>query len=653
MMAKIVESTLGEAGKKGVSKAIDLLVDKFINPKLESILNAPHDIFVIHDLIREYLNKKYENDKYMNTIVFQRETKTIDDLYIPLTIVQNGKKNNKLVLNEDMKNIFSEPTKMLIIDTAGTGKSTLLRFLSIMCIEKQWGIPFIIELRKIEKKQTMEAFIIEEIKLSNANLKDVDIIDLIRRGDFIFFLDGFDEILEDNKVSLTKEIRRFFKYAERNNFVLASREDDCLSEFGDFVKYHIQELTKAEAYKLIEKYDKKGAISKDLINEIERNENYNALKEFLGNPLMVSLLYLTYQYKGVLQYKKHIFYRQVYDALYDRHDTTKGVGVVHVKKSKLDIEDFRRVLCAMGFISLKEGRIEFDKDQMINIIDQSIELFEEINANSVDYLDDILHAVPLFVEEGLNYKWAHKSFAEYFAAVYICQECKEYENKILKDILENENNQKFYNMLDFCYDIDYKAVIDNLVYPVLTQFISLYDLINKEMDSIDLREEEIFYRFIDTVLFVKFDNTSRPKKRDVMSDYIEVIKLLKTYGVESFSYMAYLSRSENIIMVVQRKPIYEIIKLLYRKSMNIFKEVKVREYPMKFLKEIKEVGVYDIFQSDKYPAMLEHRNEFVSCIYHHNSDFNGNILDINKCKEKIKEIEIKKSRRSNDFFSLN
>ena len=652
-MMKIVESTLEEAGKKGIGKAIDLLVDKFVNPKLEKILNTPQDIFIIHDLIWEYLNKKYENDKYMNTIVFQRESKTINDLYIPLTIIQNGKRNNKLVLNEDMKNIFNEPTKMLIIDTAGTGKSTLIKFLSILCIEKQWGIPFIIELRKIEKKQTIEAFIIEEIQLNSANLKDVDIIDLIRRGDFIFFLDGFDEILEDNKVYLTREIRRFIKYAEKNNFVLASREDDCLSEFGDFVKYHIKELTKTEAYNLIEKYDEKGKISKDLINEIEKNENYNALKEFLGNPLMVSLLYLTYQYKGVLQYKKHIFYRQVYDALYDRHDTTKGVGVVHVKKSKLDIEDFRKVLCAMGFISLKAGRIEFDKDKIINMIDESIGLYAEIKANSADYLDDILHAVPLFVEEGLNYKWAHKSFAEYFAAVFICQECKEYENKILQEILNNENNQKFYNMLDFCYDIDYKAVIDNLVYPILVEFISFYDEANKKHNSIELWEVENFYRFIDNVLFVKFDNTTRPKNRDVMNDYIEVIKLLKIYGAKSFSYMSYLSRSENFIMVVQRKPIYEIIKLLYRKKMDIFKEVRVRGYPMKFLKEIKKIGVYDVFHNDQDSVILKNRNAIVSCIYHHNGDFNGHILDINKCKGKIKEIEIEQSRMSNDFFSLN
>ena len=91
-MNTITEKAIEEANKKGINKAIDLLVDKFIVDKLDKIINKPQDIEIINDLLREYLNKKYEFNKYMNTIVFQKETKTIDELYIPLTIVQNGKK---------------------------------------------------------------------------------------------------------------------------------------------------------------------------------------------------------------------------------------------------------------------------------------------------------------------------------------------------------------------------------------------------------------------------------------------------------------------------------------------------------------------------------------------------------------------------------
>ena len=103
-MNTITEKAIEEANKKGINKAIDLLVDKFIVDKLDKIINKPQDIEIINDLLREYLNKKYEFNKYMNTIVFQKETKTIDELYIPLTIVQNGKKNNnRVIIDENLK----------------------------------------------------------------------------------------------------------------------------------------------------------------------------------------------------------------------------------------------------------------------------------------------------------------------------------------------------------------------------------------------------------------------------------------------------------------------------------------------------------------------------------------------------------------------
>lgn len=652
-MSKFVEDMGNAAGKKGIDKTIDLLVEKFINPKLEKILNAPQNIFVLGDLFNEYLKKKYEKDKYINTIVFQNESKTIDELYIPLTIIQNGRRNKSMILDEDMNNIFEEPNTLLIIDTAGTGKSTLVKFLSNLCIEKNWGIPFVIELRKLEKNQSLESYIISDIQLSNNNIKDVDIADIIRRGNFIFFLDGYDEILEENKKNVTKNIRDFITYADNNSFVLTSREDDGLSEFGNFIKHHIKELSKNEAYKLIQKYDDYGDTSSSLLEEIEKDENYDALKEFLGNPLMVSLLYLTYRHKTVLQYKKNIFYRQVYDALFDRHDTTKGVGVVHEKKSKLDSEDFRKVLCAMGFISIKDGKIEYTKDQIIKLINASKQIFPNITFNSDNFLQDILHAVPLFKKDGLNYKWTHKSFAEYFAAVFICQERKEYESKILNDILKTENNQRFYNMLDFCYDIDYKTVSENLILSILENYINFYDKNMGAKKDLILWEIHTFYKFIDNVYFIKIDNKNRPKNRNIITDYIEAVNILNQNNIYSFSYLNYISKSDNIIMMVQRTPVYEIVKLIFNKKIDIFKEVKLKELPMKFIRNLENIGIYNIFNPEGDDSWINNNFDAItSYIYHSNTDFRGKILDIDKCRNKIKEIKEEQDRISDDFFSL-
>ena len=330
-MKELGKNMVEEAGKKGVGKAIDLLFDKYVNPKIEMIANSPQDILDLEEQFKTYLSKRYDINKYINTIVFHNENKTIDELYIPLTIVQNGKQNN-ISFSKGMNNIFDTPIKYLIMDTAGTGKSTLVKFLSTHCIEKSWGYPFVVELRRLEKDQLIEEYILNDVQLICKKVKRVDIKDLIRRGDFIFFLDGYDEIVEDKKENVTKTIREFVTSSDRNCFIMTSRDDDLLSEFSDFKKFHIQELTKEEAYELIRKYDNYGEVSKSLIDEIEKDENYNVIKEFLGNPLMVSLLYMSYEYNRVLHHKKSIFYRQVYDALYFRHDSITWDANIHEKK---------------------------------------------------------------------------------------------------------------------------------------------------------------------------------------------------------------------------------------------------------------------------------------------------------------------------------
>lgn len=651
-MKELGTKMVEEAGKKGVGKAIDLLFDKYVNPKLEKIINSPQDILYLEEQFKTYLNKRYDIDKYINTIVFSNENKTIEDLYIPLTIIQNGKRN-KLVLNKTMKNIFSLPIKYLIIDTAGTGKSTLVKFLSTHCIENSWGYPFVIELRRLEKDQSIEDYILKDVQLICEKIKYVDIKDLIRRGDFIFFLDGYDEITEDKKDCVTETIRKFVTSADCNSFIITSRDDDLLNQFGDFTKFCVKELSEKEAYELIRRYDNYGDVSKNLIEEIEKDENFDVIKEFLGNPLLVSLLYMSYEYNRILHHKKSIFYRQVYDALYFRHDSIKGNANIHEKKSKLDLESFRKVLCAMGFLSVKQGKVEFTKDEIIQLINDSVKFFPDISTDENCFLHDILQAVPLFKEEGVSYKWVHKSFSEYFASVFICQEYKQCEKIVFDSILNTDNNQRFYNMLDFCYDIDYKAVIDYLICPVLERYISFCDDRYKNNSKKAFMELENFYRFVDNIYFVKVDDKPRPKDRDTMNDYADAWRLLRKNGINTFSYLSHISKSENIVMSVHRKPEYEIIKLLFRKNVDIFKKVIIKDYSLRFLKNVKNIGIYNVFSDNMTEASFEFsREEILSLVFRNNINFRGNILDLEKCRLKLKELKEEQNKISKSFFSL-
>ena len=79
------------------------------------------------------------------------------------------------------------------------GKSTISKKLLLSIIENNYGIPILIELRRLHKNKDIVQEIIEQLKPINEEVDKQLVLDLIKRGDFIFFFDGYDEILLSEK----------------------------------------------------------------------------------------------------------------------------------------------------------------------------------------------------------------------------------------------------------------------------------------------------------------------------------------------------------------------------------------------------------------------------------------------------------------------
>ncbi len=195
------------------------------------------------------------------------------------------------------------------------------------------------------------------------------------------------------------------------------------------------------------------------------------IAEFLTNPLLVSLLFTAFQHKQTIPFKKHIFYRQVYDANFESHDLTKGDSYTHDKYSKLEIDDFHRVLRHIGYSCLKDNqRIEFNKDEILVLIGKAKTFCVDLNFNESNFLKDLLSTVPLFTQDGNYFRWAHKSLQEYFAAQFIYLDSKGQQSKILLQLYNNPSLDKFINILDLYYDIDTKTFRSTILFSLLQTF---------------------------------------------------------------------------------------------------------------------------------------------------------------------------------------
>lgn len=447
----------------------------------------------------EYLYRTYKKYSIINTLVFKNEQRLLKDLYLPLTITKDSfrKSSEESIKIENFPHKLIENYANIIIkDTAGMGKSTLSKRLFLDVIDNGLGIPMYIELRRLSESRTILIEIQEQIN-SLAKSFDSDLLlSFIQTGGFIFFFDGYDEISLKERNAVTTNLQDFISKASNNVFILTSRPEQALTSFGDFQSFTINSLNKREAYELLRKYDKQGSTSKLLIEELKKG-HYDMINEFLKNPLLVSLLFAAFDFKQTIPLKKHIFYRQVYDAYFDSHDLSKGDSYIHDKYSDLDVDDFERILRYVGFNCLKSQKIEFEKDALLQVIDEAKNFCPDLHFSSSDFLTDILSAVPLFCEDGRFYKWVHKSLQEYFAAQFIYKDTKNSQDDVLFAIYNSDNIDKYINLLDIYYDIDNWGFKKNILRPLLRSNIEFYNknIFSSQTIPNKLIEERIGYLF--------------------------------------------------------------------------------------------------------------------------------------------------------------
>ena len=593
---------------------------------------------VVSDKFADYLIEVYKNQFVMNTIVFKNQQKTIEELYIPLHLnkISNDSKDQECIKIDSYKDELMPKYKRIIIsDTAGMGKSTIMKWLFIHAIKEGKGIPIFIELRKLSEDNNVIKEIFKNINPIDNQFNTQYVLNLLKRGDFIFFFDGYDEIPTNDKVKVTEDLQRFISKAGENLFAISSREESALVSFGDFQCFNIKPLEKEEAYDLIRKYDNNGALSHELITKIESDENLSLLNEFLINPLMTSLLYKAYEYKKVIPYKKSIFYRQVYDALFEVHDFSKGGVYVHDKASKLDMDDFEEILKFISYKSFTKGKVIYEREELIGLIKEAKDINPKLQFKESAFLEDLIKNVPLFIKDGLDYKWTHKSFQEYFAAKYICHNLKDKQKDILVKMYKSNKNQNYFNVLDFCYDIDYLTFRKSIILDLVSNYIDHYN-------NTTIHHEDILKRKYLTFQYKMFFYANKMKNGESRhNDNTKAISaILKQRGLEPFWG---LYTNDKYSVGYYKLPYSNIIKLLKNKGEDFVltyssknsRNLALNGLPVNELIVLDESSENILNRNDNYSNV----NELVSNLVNQIAREQLLTLNIEKCIKLKRDIE--------------
>lgn len=528
---------------------VDTAIAQFIISNLDKILdiakktygNVDAEVQVgLKTAYKDYLTKtrlKYSKSK---SFFVRNQPVELYSYYVPTGISCGEKK----IQQPSFKNCTEFTKKLVISGTGGSGKSVLMKHLFLNCIEEKLYAPILIELRDLNSyEKNLDDFINETLSIFDFKAEESYVKKAKESGHFCFFFDGFDEINPSVRNKTIKQIQTLSKQFPDCPIFLSSRPDDVLTGLDDFSTFRMMPLSLDEAVSLVAKLPFEEVIKTKFSDDLASGL-FEKHKSFLSNPLLLSIMLLTYGENAEIPSKLSIFYNQAYEALFQRHDANKG-GYSRKRLTNLDIQDFSKIFSLFCLQTYEKRLFKMSRIQCLEFIKKSI-LNLQLDAKPDDYLNDLLSAACLLIEDGLDIAFSHRSFQEYFVALQISNSPPEIQIKLINRYWTNMSSD---NVMSLLLEINPSLVERELIVPRLEEFFNSIEV--KRMVGVThyLRYLKYFFDSImveDDGVYFSFMHSSKEQAK--MSMHRIIHTAIRNYADFEFpSRKEYLEGSKKIL----------------------------------------------------------------------------------------------------------
>lgn len=388
-------------------------------------------------------------------------------------------KSEKVISNVTIEKLENESKYIIIEGTGGIGKSMLLTHLFLSSAEEFAGtgiIPLLLFLK--DYKDTTNSildFIWKSVHEFDAVISQSDIIAALRQKNVVLLLDGLDEIQSSVKENFNMDLEAFIKSYPNNTIIITSRPVSPFVAYSKFSIFEIQELTKKQALELIQKLEFWDVSAKKQFMEDLDKHLYVSHHQFASNPLLLTIMLMTYTSFGEVPAKMHIFYSKAYETMARLHDASKG-SFKRKLHTNLTPEEFAKYFAEFCARTYTDEILEFTERSFSDYMSKVIKgaYAENIGIQPRDFLLDLTDNLCIMYHEGDKYYFIHRSFQEYFAAVYFAFG---YDNKLKRfgEFFEKMQNRSYTDRtFDMLYDMIPAKVERFIFLPFLENLIEEY-----------------------------------------------------------------------------------------------------------------------------------------------------------------------------------
>ncbi|GHV07448.1 hypothetical protein FACS1894217_08310 [Clostridia bacterium] len=433
--------------------------------------NEP-DVATSAEAFNVYLTNAKEKYGSVKTLLYNDQPKPFYCFYIPNDVEHSVGRDRSNILHNITAETLSRVSNFLILDgVGGLGKSMMMRHLLLNACDNFKSfrhIPIFIPLKDYGESMSLIEFVYLKAEALNGKITDVAFTTALTDGLFLLLFDGLDEIDGERSRRFERELEAFTDKYPKNLYVISSRPYQSFVSFSRFTVLKIKPFTQQQALQLIDKLEFRPdePAFKNKFRSLLQNSLYNTHRSFVENPLLLTIMLLTFERFADIPTKMHRFYRKAFVTLSETHDASKG-GYRRSYKSGLMIDVLTDYITEFCFHSYKDGKFEFTSEEFARYF--NILRINDHSTNAKGFAYDLCANLCFMYLESGKYHFTHRSFQEYFCALFFSKQKDIFLKRLGGFFEDRQKRMRGDQTFQMLYDMIPDKVETNIFIPFLQE----------------------------------------------------------------------------------------------------------------------------------------------------------------------------------------
>lgn len=436
---------------------------------------------IFNDGILAYIDRLTQNISTIKNKSLYFEPKSFQQTYITASVRLN---EDKTVSLANPIGFLKKYPKITVVGSAGTGKTSLLKFIANESVVNSFKVPILIEVRKlIEVGITVEAFIQQHL----FNLDNIS-FSIFNHQNWLFLFDGYDEVHPEKDTSVINNIQDFIYRNHKSSIVITSRLGTNIETLPNFYSFKIKPLTLKEKSSFINMSDLSVDLKESIYQKLETDAIYNKL---IFSPLLLTN-YISFmrEQTETNMIKKSNLLSTILETLISQHDISTKFGYRRKNISGISSEQIKNMLSELAYINFVKNKKLFSTDEFHLQLNHLKNKYHYQFIND-DFIYDVSVNLNMIYRKGHRFQFVNPLIEDYLITLFVCSLSKASKEIFYATLAEQKLLQPSYGLLVFLHEMDEHLFEKNYLIKVLEN-------LNKNRSDYKLK------KYIDLIQFIKY-----------------------------------------------------------------------------------------------------------------------------------------------------